>query len=202
MFKDKLIKDASSIDFYQSIDDSYLENIPQLRKLIGFNQNNPYHIHTVYDHTIEAIKACNSNDYVTNIALLFHDIGKPDCYTEENGVGHFYGHAAISAGYANDILSNLDFNPSDICDITQLVFYHDITISQKHKNINKWISKLGNDNFNRLIRIKEADIKAQNPEYSNRLEELKNIEKIIDNVDDNFSNIDIKEYLNIMVKKT
>lgn len=42
--------------------------------------------------------------------MLFHDLGKPLCRTfDEQGIGHFYGHTAISAQMAEDIMARLHF---------------------------------------------------------------------------------------------
>ena len=48
----------------------------------------------------EAIKWC----------MLLHDCGKPECFTQKDGVGHFYGHAAVSAKKAQAVFARLKFS--------------------------------------------------------------------------------------------
>ena len=66
--------------------------IPELEKCKSFKQNNDWHIYDVYEHILHVV------DYVPNnisirLAALFHDIGKPASYKEDEfGIGHFYGH--------------------------------------------------------------------------------------------------------------
>ena len=56
--------------------------IPELKDLIGFQQNNPYHAYDVFDHTIHAIEQCESDDLVVRLAVFFHDFGKPHSYQD------------------------------------------------------------------------------------------------------------------------
>ena len=71
--------------------------IPEMEPCIGFQQNSPYHIYDVWGHIATAVDEA-AGDYLVRMALLFHDIGKPQCYqVDENGIGHFHGHGHISA---------------------------------------------------------------------------------------------------------
>lgn len=45
--------------------------IPELKDLIGFQQNNPYHAYDVFDHTVHAIEKCESDDLVVRFAVSF-----------------------------------------------------------------------------------------------------------------------------------
>lgn len=73
---------------------------PELAPCVGFEQNSPYHKYTVYGHIAHAVASAPEGDVTVRLALLFHDIGKPLCYTEDDRGGHFYGHAKISAELA------------------------------------------------------------------------------------------------------
>ena len=68
------------------------EMIPELSACKNFNQNNIWHIYDVYDHILHVVDGV-PNSLALRMAALFHDIGKPFVYTEdENGIGHFYDH--------------------------------------------------------------------------------------------------------------
>ena len=71
--------------------------IPALAPCVGFMQHNPHHQHDVYTHTAQVVAATPAQLAVRWAALL-HDCGKPDCFSlDEKGIGHFYGHAKVSA---------------------------------------------------------------------------------------------------------
>ena len=74
---------------------------PELAPLVTMKQNNPWHCWDGWEHTIHAVEAAPA-DVTLRLAMLLHDIGKPDCKsTDETGIDHFYGHPAVSAQMAN-----------------------------------------------------------------------------------------------------
>ena len=142
--------------------------IPEIKKCVGFNQNNIHHNRTVWDHIIFAVSVAPEDLYI-RLALLFHDIGKPLCYTEENGVGHFYGHAAISKDIAEKSLRLLRYDNKTIKIVAQLVEAHDRVIEPRKPVIRRCLNKLGREQFLRLLDMKEADYMAQRTTYQDRL---------------------------------
>lgn len=142
--------------------------IPEVEPCVGFEQNNPHHDKTVWEHTVAAIVAA-PNDLYVRLALLFHDIGKPMCYTVQSGIGHFYGHAAFSAAIAEKSLRNLRFDNQTVKLVTQLVESHDRTIEPRKPVIRRCLNQLGEEQFKRLLEVKEADYAAQKQLCSDRL---------------------------------
>lgn len=136
--------------------------IPELEPCIGFQQNNPYHIYDVYDHTAHAVANYLGNDISIKMALLLHDIGKPECYIEDDyGVGHFYEHAVVSRHIAADVMTRLRFDSKTTNDVLNLVLYHDADIQPELRSVRRWLNKIGLDRLQQLIRVREADINAQ-----------------------------------------
>ena len=135
--------------------------IPELEPCIGFNQNNPYHIYDVYDHIAHAVAFYKGSDISTNMALLLHDIGKPLCYTEDNGRGHFYGHGVISRDIAEDVMERLKFDNKTKSEVLTLVFYHDANINPDNKTVKRWLNKIGPEMLNKMMFVRIADIMAQ-----------------------------------------
>lgn len=158
--------------------------IPEFTACIGFEQNNPYHDFTVYQHTWLALLLGEMDNLYVNLALLFHDIGKPECYTEdENGVGHFYDHPEESAKIADMVMRRLKFDNYTRESVVELVKYHDAEINPTPRNVKKWLNRLGEEQFRRLLWVKEADIKAQNRKYQDeRLEKLQKIAEVLEDV--------------------
>ena len=90
--------------------DVFATIIPEIAPCIGFNQNNKYHMYTVYEHIAHAIDNYNGNDLVVRLALFLHDIGKPSSYTENETGGHFYGHGITSHDIAKQVMDRLKFD--------------------------------------------------------------------------------------------
>lgn len=158
--------------------------IPELKDLIGFQQNNPYHAYDVFAHTVHAIERCGSNDLITRLVVFFHDFGKPHSYQDgEDGIRHFKGHGRISADIADNIMKRLKFDNETRNRVVELVYYHDAALEAGRKHIKRWLNKIGLEQFKRLLEVRKADIKGQKPDYDeSRIEEINTIENILEEV--------------------
>ncbi len=149
--------------------------IPELENCKGFNQNNEWHIYDVYEHILHVIDNVPSNLNL-RLAALFHDIGKPLTYTQdEKGIGHFYGHweksKEIFDSFANS--HNIDKSLSNL--VSNLIYYHDVNISKlSDKELNALYDKFGIEGIKMLYELKKADLLAQNNKYHYLLEDYKN----------------------------
>ncbi len=149
--------------------------IPEIIPAIGYNQNNPYHIYDVWEHTAKSI-ACSNNDIIVRLSMLFHDLSKSMCYSNNiYASGHFYDHAKKSAEMAKQILERLEYDNDTIYHVYKLIFYHDTKISPDRIQIKRWLNEIGRRSFFRLLEIKIADAKAQNPIYLNERLKIYNI---------------------------
>lgn len=150
--------------------------IPEMEPCIGFRQNNPYHIYDVWGHIAAAVDEAAA-DYLVRMALLFHDIGKPQCYQlDENGIGHFHGHGHISAEITEAVLTRLGADPAFKGQVVTLVRYHDMRIEVCSKAVSRLVGKIGEELFNKLLLVREADVLAQAPEYERqRLDKIANL---------------------------
>lgn len=155
--------------------------IPELKDLIGFQQNNPYHAYDVFDHTVHAIEKCESDDLVVRFAVFFHDFGKPHSYQDgEDGIRHFKGHGKVGAEITDSIMKRLRFDNETRNNVVELVYYHDATFEVGNKYVKRWLNKIGEKQFRRLLEIRKADIKGQKPDYEeSRIEKVNNIESIL-----------------------
>lgn len=136
------------------------EIIPEIEPAIGFKQNNPHYCYDVLNHILSSIDNA-PNDALIRLAMLFHDIAKPICYSEENGIGHFCGHSKVSSDMANEILRRLKYDNDTIDTVTKLVLYHDVDIQAQVKHIKRWLNKIGEAKFRQLFEVKRADAMAQ-----------------------------------------
>jgi len=159
------------------------EFIPEFVLCFDFKQNNPYHIYDIYNHILHAVDNYTGDDMKVKLALLLHDIGKPDCYSEDKAGGHFIGHGIVISDKTKEILKRLKFDNDTIKSVTELVLYHDSTIEPTHKTVKKWLNKIGEEQFKRLLEIKIADMTAHsNINLDLRLEKQKQLYEILENV--------------------
>ena len=158
--------------------------IPEIKSMIKFPQNNPYHVYDVWNHTVHAIEYCESDDLVTRLAVFFHDIGKPHCYQDgEDGIRHFKGHGRVSADMIDEIMKRLRFDNDTREKVVELVYYHDATFEVGKKYVKRWLNKIGEEQFRRLLNVRRADIKAQaDMDQETRLQKINNIGYILDEI--------------------
>lgn len=152
--------------------------LPEIKESIGFLQNTPYHLYDVYTHSVKTLAACPP-DTVLRLAALLHDCGKPETYKEENGVGHFFGHAAVSTEKARVALNRLKSDNATRDAVISLVKHHDADISETEKSVKRWLGRLPPEIFERLIDLKIADNSAKTEESKKRLQKYENIKKIM-----------------------
>lgn len=145
--------------------------IPELYCCVGFQQRNLYHIYTVYDHIMHATANYTGNDLIVKLALFLHDIGKPLCYTEDERGGHFHGHGVVSRDLAESVLTRLRFDNATKNAVLELVLYHDSTIEPTPKVVRRWLSRIGDTQFFRLMEVRLADIRAHS--MNNRMSRIK-----------------------------
>lgn len=158
--------------------------IPELKDMFDFPQNNPYHVYDVFGHTIHALEKCESDELTVKLAVFFHDFGKPHCYQDgEDGYRHFKGHGRVSADITDTIMKRLRFDNETRSDVVELVYYHDATFEVEKKYVKRWLNKIGEKQFRRLLEVRKADIKGQKPDYeTERIEKINNIERILEEV--------------------
>lgn len=152
---------------------------PELLPMVGFDQRNRHHCYDVWEHTLHALAAV-PEDLVLRCAMLLHDVGKPDSFTvDEAGVGHFYGHPAVSRELADRMLRRLKCGTEFRETVVRLVEWHDKDIPRTDKSIGRALRILGERDLRRLILVKRADNFGQAPAYWDRQKELDKAEEIL-----------------------
>lgn len=180
-------KIVSSDSFYIKLmlyNDVFSLFIPELIDMVGFEQYNPYHSYDVFEHTVHALENCDSKDLVVRLAVFFHDFGKPHSYQDdEDGIRHFKGHGRVSADMTDIIMRRLRFDNNTREKVVELVYYHDASFAKGKKYVKRWLNKIGEIQFRRLLTVRRADIMGQSNKYEKeRLNELLLIESLIDDV--------------------
>lgn len=162
--------------------DVMVQIIPEIKPMIGFEQNNPYHSYDVWEHTLHCMNNIPDNaDIIIRLAILLHDIGKPLSYTEdENSIGHFYGHANISAEIAYKILTNLKFSNEIIEKTIQIIGIHDVVFTPTKAAVKRLLNKIGEEQFRRLLILRKCDIHGQTTyAKDDRIERIDKVEETL-----------------------
>ena len=133
----------------------------RLSPLVLLEQNNPWHCYGGWEHTLHALAAAPADEVIC-LAVLLHDIGKPACKTtDEQGVDHFYGHPAVSARLADEMLRALRFDNATRERVVTLVEHHDAPIHLSEKSVRRWLGRLGEEAFFQLLEVKRCDNMGQ-----------------------------------------
>ena len=153
---------------------------PEILPMVGFDQRNVHHCFDVWAHSTAAVGAVPPAAELRCAALL-HDVGKPSVFTvDEKGVGHFYGHAAVSRALAERMLRRLKFPAAFRERVVRLVDWHDRDIPRTDKGVRRALRLLGEEELRLLLDLKRADNLAQAPAYRGRQAEIQKGEDILD----------------------
>lgn len=159
----------------------FFQILPELKTMYRFEQQNPWHIYDVLEHTLVVLENTPKNIYL-RLAAFFHDIGKPEkFFAGEDGKGHFYGHPEASALIFDKISSRLKMDKKTKKMVRDLIEKHDMTLSRKPEKIYQFIKENGVDFTKLLFELKRADNKGQNPVLAEPvLEDLTILERLYD----------------------
>lgn len=142
--------------------------LPELLPMRGFDQRTPYHNYDVLEHTAYTVQFTQPESLV-RWAALCHDMGKPDVFfVDENGQGHFYGHAKTSVEVSRQVMRRMKMGPRFTADLLLLVRHHDTVVQPEPKQVKRLLRKLDGrvDLFQALCDLKRADSLAHAPGHT------------------------------------
>ncbi len=129
--------------------------IPELQAAIGFEQNR-YHIHDVFNHTM-AVLDRTPHDRILRWSAVFHDIGKPHTLSvDDAGERHFYLHELSSTDLSWRRMEHLKFSHDEMKRISSIVRHHMRPLSCGPAGVRRLIRDLG-DNLELWRAFKDAD---------------------------------------------
>lgn len=194
---DKLLCGPAATDVLRQHRDIIAHIIPEIRPMFDLDQKNAYHVYDVWEHTLHVIDNIPA-DPVLRLAAFFHDIGKPptmtvvpnERYVSESTEttntdscdpsatypewGHFYGHEAAGAEITNSVLRRLKYDNVTRETLRNVIDAHKIVFQPTEKHARRLLLKLGEEQLRLLILLEMADVKSQNPIYTD--ERVKNIQ--------------------------
>lgn len=147
---------------------------PCILPCVGFDQKNRYHIYDVYTHMVKAVSYA-PYDLKIRLAMFFHDVGKPECFTIDEKGGHFKGHSEKSRDKAKEVLDFLKVDNDTKNTVLDLVKYHQREIIAEKKYVKRFLTGFSFEFFDMLLEVMRADTLA----HSSLAEgNLKDIEKL------------------------
>ena len=162
--------------------DIFAAIIPQLGAEIGYDQGSKYHNSTLYEHTARAVEAA-PDTVEMRLAMLLHDIGKPECRTvDENGECHYYGHAEISARMTDEILRMLKCDNALREHVCEIVRYHDIPADTSRRYIRRQLAKHGAEVFADIMAAHIADDSAKCDFCRDRIPKIREVLAIAEEI--------------------
>lgn len=150
--------------------------IPELKVTVAFEQHSRHHVHDLYTH-IAHVTASAPKELPVRWAALLHDVGKPETMTlDEQGEGHFYGHAQVSADMANEILLRLKAPTALREQVVVLIRQHMTLIEPQAHVLRRRLSRLGPQTLELLLQLQKADMEGQGTreteEYFRQIREI------------------------------
>ena len=135
--------------------------IPELAPTIGFDQHSPHHAYDVFTHTAHVVQNAPA-ELALRWAALLHDIGKvPTFAPDENGRGHFHGHAQESAKMADAVLQRLKAPTALRERVVFLIDKHMVLFSTEKKTLRRQLSRWGVEPVQQLIALQKADYQSK-----------------------------------------
>ena len=146
--------------------------LPELDACMTCPQNNHRHQYNVGEHTVRAVCASLA-DPVVRLALLLHDIAKPQCRTtDSDGQDHFKDHAELGAVMAEAILERLKYDNRTKKSVVRLVRFHSMEPEAEETAVRKAVAMIGTDLYGKWLALRQADAAALAPSEAARVEKL------------------------------
>lgn len=130
---------------------------PELKPSLGFEQQNPYHHFTVYEHLVRSTAEVPP-ETVLRLTMLFHDSGKPAAFfMDERGIGHAYGHAEISVRLVGEAMERLKVDTKTRERVLLLVKDHDLPRETNRRQMVRRLGTYGEEAYFQLLEVQRAD---------------------------------------------
>ena len=157
--------------------------IPELNPMIGFDQRSPHHAYDLFTHTAHVVEN-TPPQLPLRWAALLHDTGKVPTFTrDENGRGHFYGHAKESAALADRILLRLKAPTALREEAVTLTELHMTKLEPEKKVLRRWLSRLGRPALDQLLALQKADMTSKGVDVSAELPQFDQIQAVLAEID-------------------
>lgn len=164
----QLYEGFDEIQIVWNFDDTKYDAFNLFKRLDVLDQDSPYHTLTVGEHCFktfgEVCKVINSG-YILATTALLHDIGKEFTkeFNEVKGHSTFYQHHLVGAYLSLFYLkASGDYDDEDILEVSKYIHWHmQPYFIKTEKSIVKFKKLVGEDTYNKILILHEADKKAK-----------------------------------------
>jgi len=134
------------------------EVIPELLDGVGVRQKG-HHIDDVWTHNLKTLNNCSTNDPVTKLAALLHDVGKPKSMIGEGEGRTFHNHEIIGSRMAVNIGKRLRLSNKELEQLFKLVRWHMFSVisTQTDKAVRRFIRNVTTDYIDEMIALRRGD---------------------------------------------
>jgi putative nucleotidyltransferase with HDIG domain len=134
------------------------EIMPELINGVGMTQKG-HHIDDVWTHNLKTLDNCQSNDPVTRLAALLHDVGKPKSMRDDGKEKTFHNHEIYGSRIAVEIGKRLRLSNKELDQLFRLVRWHMFTVqeTQTDKAVRRFIRNVTLDYIDEMIALRRAD---------------------------------------------
>lgn len=131
--------------------------LPEVTAMKGCKQGRVHPEGDAWRHTMLCLESLGRTDFLTALATLLHDIGKPPTADYSDGGVHFYGHPQVGAEMARDIAARLRLSAAQTDELVWVVRHHldFLHVRQMRQATLKRIFQ--NPYFPTLARVQRAD---------------------------------------------
>lgn len=162
--KDELMKILASDNSYRGMRLLYTTGLmqhilPELVVGVGVTQNK-HHIYSVFEHNMQAMQYCPSEDPLVRLAALLHDVGKPEAKEGDGPNSTFYNHDHIGARQTRRIMQRLKFSKKDTERVAHLVDQHMFYYSRGEMTdagVRRLVKRIGRENLDDFMAIRVGD---------------------------------------------
>ena len=156
--------------------------IPELDPMLGFDQRCPPHAYDLFTHTAHVVEAVPP-ELPLRWAALLHDVGKIPTFTQdENGRGHFQGHASVSASMADTILRRLKAPTQLREQAVNLISHHMTRLEPDKKLLRRRLSRMGWNTVQDLLLLQEADMGSKGTGKPEEMEQFAIIRHLLEQI--------------------
>lgn len=132
--------------------------MPELIEGLGMTQKG-HHIDDVWTHNLKTLDNCQTQNPITKLAALLHDVGKPKSMHGEGEKRTFHNHEVYGSRIAVQIGKRLRLSNKELDQLFRLVRWHMFTVqeTQTDKAVRRFIRNVTVDYIDEMIALRRAD---------------------------------------------
>lgn len=132
--------------------------LPELLAMKDVEQGG-HHTKDVWNHTLDGLDGCPSNDPIVLFATLLHDVGKPPTFRKVNGEITFYNHEVVGGRITKKIAERFKLSNEQKELLYKLVRFHMFSYDPEMTDaaIRRFIKRVGKENINKMMMLRIGD---------------------------------------------